>query len=408
MIKPYRKLRFLEGCLIPFDCHVQLGLEFSDKSVVGEYVDMLDRAFAGLHTKLVGKDEIASCNDPIKIKTIQKFADNTLELATTYAGKNRSPYTEALATMFVSDNKIVIDASHSVTDGVFMFKLVEALQNKEIPKERVTKFFSQESLFEEEIKNRPLPETNILDISRLLHHYSEDKVHHRPNQFIQKNIPFEKLPCYDPKTQKLHKLTEYLWTSQMLSAAAMNGEYNKWGITTCVDLRKSPKIDFEHPVQMSNLDVNAEASPNDTVGQLAERMRQVFNRRYHTPGLRLTQTTDQSEIKGFKGWAKQGDWTYLHLSHIGKLKFRKPISDVVVHTEGFENPWSPQATIFSHTRESEAGKFLRFRYNFEPSHFPAREAEYFAESVKFVLENVKFDEKIDDAVKRIVDFQKTL
>ena len=142
--------------MIPFDCHVQFGLEFSDKSVVKDYIRMVDRSFAGLHTKLVGKDEIAENKDPITIKRIPKFADNSLELATTYASKNRTPYTEALATMFVSDNKIVVDASHSVTDGMFIIQLVEALQNGSIPKEPVTKFYSQESLFEEEIKNLSL------------------------------------------------------------------------------------------------------------------------------------------------------------------------------------------------------------------------------------------------------------
>ena len=71
----------------------------------------------------------------------------------------------------------------------------------------------------------------------------------------------------------------------------------------------------------------------------------------------------------------------------------------------FENPYSPQAMIFSHTVESEAGRFLKYRYNFMPSHFPAREAEYFAKSMKFALQNIKFDEKIEDAVKRIVEFQ---
>ena len=78
MIQPYRKLRFLEGCLIPFDCHVQFGLEFSDKSVVKDYIRMVDRSFAGLHTKLVGKDEIAENKDPITIKRIPKFADLSL------------------------------------------------------------------------------------------------------------------------------------------------------------------------------------------------------------------------------------------------------------------------------------------------------------------------------------------
>lgn len=405
MIQPYRKLRFLEGCLIPFDCHVQFGLEFSDKSVVKDYIRMVDRSFAGLHTKLVGKDEIAENKDPITIKRIPKFADNSLELATTYASKNRTPYTEALATKFVSDNKIVVDASHSVTDGMFIIQLVEALQNGSIPKELVTKFYSQESLFEEEIKNRPLPETNVTDLSHLNHHFKEDEPHHRPNQFIQKMIPFEKLSCYNKRTQKVSKLTESLWTSEMLAAVAMNGEYDKLGLMTCVNLRKSDKFDPSHPLQMSNIDVVADAKPSEKVGDLAARMRENFERKFHTPGLRLTQTTNQEEIKGFKGWAKQGNYSFLALSHIGKLKFKRPISNVTIHTEMFENPYSPQATIFSHTVESEAGRFLKYRYNFMPSHFPAREAEYFAKSMKFALQNIKFDEKIEDAVKRIVEFQ---
>lgn len=76
---------------------------------------------------------------------------------------------------------------------------------------------------------------------------------------------------------KLKNLTEYYWSSVILSSFAFNGKLGTTGLPTCIDMRQNlKKTSFSNGNCFSHVNIHANVKKDDTVDTLMKRMRQDF------------------------------------------------------------------------------------------------------------------------------------
>ena len=122
----------------------------------------------------------------------------------------------------------------------FLLDVVNSIsQNIDI--KPITTFSNSMDTFAKEIEETDSCPENELTNPNLTHFTSKDKSFKSQNnrpQYLYSLIPVSSLACYDSINKKPRGLTDAFYANICLACNAYEGKIDKFGIMTCVDIRK--------------------------------------------------------------------------------------------------------------------------------------------------------------------------
>jgi hypothetical protein len=142
--------------------------------------------------------------------------------------------------------------------------------------------------------------------------------------------PISALKSYNPVSGNCEKLTESLWMSLGLSNAAFLRKLQPFGISTVLDLRRilarNERADSGIQNYIASIAVKANPSPEMTVNELAQQMRNDFQ-------MKVARGDHFGHMKAvynviYKPWTnKLATGLGLELSNMGRIKIGSPVKD---------------------------------------------------------------------------------
>ncbi|KAH0794241.1 hypothetical protein GPJ56_001844 [Histomonas meleagridis] len=386
-------------------CMIQLAVEFSNKNVMFQVIDNLQKSIIGLHLKTDDKRLIYT---PEEVK-VAKIPDNlqTLQEATEWVVKNNTPnYKDRIASLSASDNKVVLNINHAMADGGYFKYIIDHLF---YPPSK-TPYFTRltTDIFSSQISSSPDTVKLWQCDPNLTRIQSKSKLPKVPSSYAKYHTFSSStydFKCYNPRTQKCDGLTETFWLSLILSTAAHNGFLDKTvGCCTCVDLRPyllPHENDFSIGNCFSEITASTPISLNATLRDVGARMREDLMKR-----------NKRGEAFGFlKNIGKPMvdpiiPGVGLEISNVGLIKIKKPIKDVWMSLSMQAKYTEDIVSLmgFSVLGNGRNDTTIRFRYC--DSKLADDETKSITNSIEYFFKNISLDKTVGDALDELKYVQK--
>lgn len=386
-------------------------------------LDKIKKSAAGLYIKTDGKEFIRNTIDydtvtvhqiPKEVKTLSELCD--------WSWQEYTPaYNYALASVSADKNRIVLNSSHAISDGGFLFTLLGNLMNPSANHvfEHVTTQTGTlrggflKNQFDEFLKNRnelshQWPQLTDHDLT---YEKVQEIVHlpnlydHRPPRLI-KEIKPESLSIYDAKTGKMRGLSEFLWTGYCMAINVLNGHYGPIGLETCMDFRRlipRDQVDNTFGNAFTNFALAVKnPRPQMTIGEICADFREMFNqirksgwffKEYLTP-LRF----------------KRAGNCIAHLSNVGPVRIKAPIKDFYCQVHGYEHGLRPfiQCTTYSKIFNQKDLNTIIFHLRYSQNMLDNKMGRDLFEVFMHFLTHTTLDMKSGDVFDELMHFRESL
>ena len=387
---------------------MQLGIEFEDSASCWNAVDKLSKVVTSLRTEFDGKNVTFN---PSLDPEIRKFPEGLSwkeSCDSVYAAKDGIMSSSRMANICVSDRRLILNMSHALGDGGYFLLLISMLSgDREVPSELPCLPLSAGPVFRQGIaalkgdERWTLPDTltrikSRTDVTNLRRLKYEDVCEVKT---LVSDV--HDLQCYDKKTGKCSGLTDYLWTSLVLCSEAWNGSMTKFGIESCVDHRQRSLASsdlWSLGCCFTIISHSAPVNPSESIQSLGRRLRQDFLNRINSPAMYSFFTVREREDR---------DLVHLELSHLGRMRIKRPMTDVWVLLQLPEAVGACNFALLSWAVENEHSNTLRGHLRFSPSRFDPAEAEIMRDSIKFFIESLPPTTTVADAFAAVQKFQAT-
>ena len=473
-----RNLSTLEGFYNNSRGMVQFGLKIQKKDRIPEILDILmNNVFAlrlrTTNSKMISKFDInnQSLVNQTKIYPIPSNLDLIDSCRYMYTNHSK-PLNEILGTIgFNNDNIIVLNVSHLVGDGKYLTFILDYLISKltnanvfessdsMMPLNSLISSsksndgqlpINMESIFSKQIKassNIKLPHifvdegfTHVNPRTKVQKNQSDNQ---KPCQFVSFNFPVNEFRCYNKQNDRCSGLSEVIWSSFILSAAAFNDIGNSHpknifgpdtssspGVTTCVDMRQylndKSLINWRAANLYSSVTVsapysesNANLSPsNELLGNFEKRLRNDFMNKirsgYQYAFLNtLTPPDPEMVIPGIGLEVSSiGPFYISRRNESGNQNISKNniFSDIFIKSSVSDMNCDPLISFSSYSviNEIEGRKDFYTNMRYKSSIFSPIDANLVGKGTEFAMKNLSPSMTVKEAIEAIRQFQKTI
>ena len=384
-----QNLRGYEKSFIEGNNIIKLALKLKDPSYVAPTIEKLRKYTVG--TRLRYEDG-KIMPTPYEVPTV-RLPDNfkSLREACEYMAFHHTCYpSQVLGNIGANKDTVVLNINHIACDGEMMIELFEAIRdNKEA--ETPQRIVSVYESFKEELENaKECPEPPAYD-PNVTKFTSKDKAFLNGSMFREKvyfNMPVDHLKCYNPKTKRVHMLTDAYNAQIILAMSAYEGTFARQGLPTSINLRQfhKGKQSFENCCLISIVPVHSHATPESTVAEMMNMLRSdlnsVFKKNIHF-GHYHNFERNFDHKKAIPGAA-------INFSNAGKFVIKGPIvDDVYADLSIFPNPTPLSAISHIAVIDEEKGRNeVLSTYGYQTQLISHREAQMMLNSIKFGLTSI--------------------
>lgn len=385
----------------------QLVLEFENPKIVTEVVDRFKGAVIGLHLKHDMENLYAIKGDvpvhelPASLKTPSDCAKWCVD--------NMNPFCDGtLAAIACNENRVALNSNHCVADGGFLHYLLDHALDANIGDHPVLPA-SIDEIFKNELNNGHEVDGELSLVSRI-----STERHDSPN-FVQNasytnfEIPASSLQAYDKKSGKVKALTEYLWMTLTLAASALQNKFTSLGVSTCVDIRKLIKSQYD-PLSTANfftgLNVIAKGvSLNQTLGDFQKSLRKDFLEKLNSDFLMNSIKTDFKHGYEIEDEDKPPMENTIQVTNVGPLKFKRPITDFWVQQHMVCNSAAGNICLLSFSKVNEKINNVVCRLRYSPTAISEETAQMLTDCVKYGIQNFPLSMTAQEAFDEYRRFQ---
>lgn len=392
-----------ENFFINTKTYVQLALTLEDKSAMPKILNKMNKAVAALHHGTDGKD-IFKTNGPTPIFNLPDNIKDLDVLNNIMYQKYTRPMDQALASIGTNSDTIILNINHLACDGGYIHNLFEYLKKDE-EIDYVPSIIPVEKVFDEEIQkyNGEIPKYAVEDpkVTRI---YPKDATNfHTTYGMLTNTVSSDAKDLMTYKLNgKIKNLTEYYWSSVILSVSAFNGKLETTGLPTCINMRQMlSKESFSYANCFSHVYVHADVTKDDTVDTLMKRLRNDFN-------FNFNRKIQVGELKAMKlGWTTNSNLPGMvpDLSLNGTFTINGPFKDMWL---GLDSVDGGRANIicfiaFSKVKGDKNTVYGRLRH--APGDISDNESKTLLSSFHYGLENMSPNMKIAEAMDMLKDYQ---
>lgn len=401
--RPLTSLEKLYSQIIPIN--VQLGIEVNDESIIPTYIKRIQDFALVMHLR-TDKDNLYHTDE---VAPINKLPENlpTLKDAVTYVLQHcKTADNFPLANISTNSKYIVFNACHSFCDGKLLTRIIEQIQN---PVKREMPLFPVPIVinFADQIKKAPV----------LSHDYRDPIITHLKNDIPKKADPsdvfqnifnkfdVEQLTCYN--NGKVSDLTDHYAIGMILASKALSpGVHDGFGCQSAINLR--PYLPGDRGLDLDIVDhvgIAVLNSPNPkTVRELKTDLRASF-----------VKSEAKRNFFGHMKWdiehyVNGGEAEFPNIglgnvvSHIGPVKIRKPITDIMMRVD-MEEPLE-MVSILSYSVQSETMNSVRTHLTYGSNGISKKQMERYGRLFDHVMTKLDLDTPIDDAINILRDIDR--
>ena len=403
MIKAGNKFDFP---FIYLENKVQLVLKCKTKKDVPKVIEKLEKLCLPLRMKFVDNAYWPN-NQQMPVAAIPKELTKMDEIAS-WMISNCSPSPDtSLALLAANNNYVAANVAHSLWDGRVLLDVVNSIsQNIDI--KPITTFSNSMDTFAKEIEETDSCPENELTNPNLTHFTSKDKFFKSQNnrpQYLYSLIPVSSLACYDSINKKPRGLTDAFYANICLACNAYEGKIDKFGIMTCVDIRKfiPHPYGFEQQNVFSYFDIIANnVTPQTTIREVMKQTRDCFNQRIKEKAHFGWLKHMYDEVDQKKNINKMRPL----LSNFGIFELGGPIVDVFARdTTRYEEDGYKSVDFLSYGIRGNGRNDICNLLEYSQKDISCREANLLLSSVNYGLQNFDINTTCEEAINRLKEFQ---
>lgn len=406
-----------------------LGIKFEDPKLVSKVAENFKKIFSGFRLKVIDDHFVSKENAEIPIHKIPNWIQDCRSANFWVFDHHTLPLNEGMATIAANDNILVINSSHTLSDGGFMVSALSQCLNdmSNLPNNSNAPLYSSDAFKHEfEEAEKKFDRKNIWPMNKLTScKYDTNDCHLAPpgTQYIdyEEIFPVDQLACYDSSKKKPQSLSEVSSIGIALSILALNKvnnnidyRYNEpISITTVFDVRrfakKQPTFNWSFGNCVAQPTIKADVSHNDTIEKVCKKFRDYINilnphgAFYSAGHMSDLLITPPKVIFGC-------------LSSIGPINFKRPIVDFDIRDcarmdlgkGDHGEKHGSQFTILSYSKINEDRQDFFCLGRFFPALTTVQNGTILYESFKHFMKKVPLNAQFDDALHELISFQKVL
>lgn len=379
-----------------------MALDVDDPTAIPDILKIVEKSATALHVRADYKN-VYQTAEPVKVHKIPDTIldlEKAVEWSLLYAPVEKQ---YPLATVSASSHKVVINSTHAFMDGGALVNIMNDVVNQKMPEDREYLPIPTEKVIEQELKEVAPLVTDFRD-PRLTHFHMVPPA--EPNygdvlEIVSSAYPVHQLGCYTGG--KVKGLTEWLSAAMILSSKAIRDLGDGFGVQTAVNVRQhlpSTRVSHNTPALAGSVAMRTQ-NPK-TVGDLLFQLRQSLNtaiREKHVFGQLKWVITDGQETHPRNGLG-------IHLSHVGQLKVKRPIKDVMLRVSQ-EAP-EEITCMLAYSVISEKKNILKTHINYGNETGTYEQMELFNKLVGHAVRNMKKSMTVEEAIHWLADFRKSL
>jgi hypothetical protein len=412
-----RRLDPLDYVFMLWNGFMQYSIEFETPSAVPPALEEITRCVNAFRLKAGWVYLSATDQKP----PIHKIPSNlcTLHDVNTWMFQTHTPkHSKSLGAIACDERRIVVNALHICGDGTFVSRLIEHLSD---PRQYGTRKSapvpkSSHYHFLDRIMQRKKGTTIVCgydpNISRITPKRAP-KVGGGEYKIRYIREPISALKCFNPTTGNCEKLTEALWLAMGLSNCAFGKSWKPFGVSTVFDLRriltKSELSDPSIQNYIASIAVRANVSPEITVNELAEKLREDFQVKVADGEFFRHMRSVHDVI--YKPWtSKSAAGLGLEVSSLGPIHIGSPVKDchITLMAPGQKDLRSVSLMCYTlNHRERKTQEFVgQFQYTSKELH--DLDGWVWNESIRYALKNMDGKATVGSAVNELEQFQKLI
>ena len=393
-----------EKWFLDSDQFLQFALHIKDPSKINKVVEKFQKLAIGTRLCYDGSNFVPHDQDIEVFRLPENFKN--LREAALYMELHHTPEVHrTLATIGANSDTVILNSSHSVSDGVCLLNMFNAIRD-DIEFETPYTLHNGTEIFREEAEKCVLIPVNDLNNTTITRFFSKDPKFLSSYPFLHRTYyksNIEDLQCYNKQLKRPTGLTDALYAQLILSASAYEGKFENAGVKTVMNLRPfmKTKPTFENGCVMSNIPINADVTVDSTVGELMKKTRESY--------------LQQLQLKTHFGFHKAVDiqpdlnkqvkGIIPILSNLGQFKLEGPIDDVWVQCSYRNKGLTQYLTLVHFGIVGEGRNETVSQFMYTPNEVSLREADLFTKSVHYGLENIKLSDTIGNALEKVQEFQ---
>ena len=404
----------MDAIFIAIQGFVQYSIEFSDKSAVNPALQELLRCVNAFRNQ-AGRLFISEKNQQTPIHTIPSNLKTLSDVNKWMFEAHTPDPKQALATIAADDTRIVVNAIHSCGDGTWVARLLEHICHPENYGQRPTAplphsiYHTWKRDYDKLQLNETMSCASNTKISRVTPRLPPPtdtpsfKIH-----YVRE--PLTNLSCYNPVTNRCHKLSESLWTSLGLSNAAYIGKLMPFGQTTVFDLRRVfAGAGVEAQNYVASLPVWANATRDKTIAQLGLEMRRQFEDLVRNKQFLLyMKETDDAVFRNKSADPAPG--LGIEMSSIGEINIQYPVNDIHFTMHVLGNFPMNCVSFLSYTTSHKERKTKEFvgQLHYTTMDLHPEDARVLCEGVRYALKNFSAKKNVGAAFDELVELQRSI
>lgn len=363
-------------------CYTQLSMKVKP-SMVKDVVNEIAKKAIGCRVYFDGKNYRHTDE---KCKTFE-IPDNFphLEDAHLYVEKHHTvPMSDRLSCICYNKDTVILHGSHACADGPYLKMIVDHLSGRQTPADPMFKI--HESVLDSFEKFYD-------SVSGPSKFYSTPVMHHdkpvAPGVSVYRLIEF-------PLEKHISGFTEHLMMSTLISCSVLNRKLTTFAIQSAVDSRRA----LAHP-DWRNVNMNALTTVDAHIDENSDFNKISISELKRKLRKDLDELLTNGEIfRIFKdnkyGTIKYPNYFTQSLSNMGNIKTSDVVTDAMISTslQG-QQAWFPGCVSFG--THSVDGKIFRGKMFTSPYILTNKEADAFANAVKFAINNITNDMSIKEA-----------
>ncbi|OHT13759.1 hypothetical protein TRFO_43267 [Tritrichomonas foetus] len=403
-----RQIRHYETYFLNASHNVQMAIQLADPKYVPIFIEKLIKSCSGFHLKTDMKNLIYNGNN-VEITALPHSISSTNDAVNWAVDYNSPHFDQSLATISANDSIIVINSNHLCCDGGFL-KYILSHFNQDSQAAMFPRMI--DDIFGEQMKRSPPASTHFENSDTLSRIPWEDNKRENPElnettwtKQIYLIHPASHLKCFNKDTQKMHGLTESLWTGLSLTLSAMGNTFNGTvGSNTCVNLRQlldQNSIDLSISNGYTRMNILAHNTKlNEKLSSVYRKLRKDFETKKENGSFF---TALKLNMNGFPSDPNPG--SFGQVTNIGPLKIVYPISDFSIRQSVFCRAAERCFSLLSYSKIDKSRNDVILNLRYAPTVTSLSTASKVAKSVEFFLTQIDENTSVGDALTQLKDFQ---